>query len=71
VKRKDALAALRVAGYHNDQAARVRLLVENRVSLISANEAWVAGVRARAAGVPCSCSRCSATSTVGVKNENG
>lgn len=71
MKRNLVLAALRVAGYHNDQQARVRLLVENRVSLVSANEAWRVGVKARENGVRCSCPRCSSTSTEGGKNENG
>ena len=58
MKRADALAHIRIAGYHDDQRARVRLFVENRVSKAAADEAWRSGIAARNAGVKCSCYQC-------------
>jgi hypothetical protein len=56
--RSDTLAALRVAGYHNDQRARVRLLVENRISREAADKAWATGGVQRRQGMPCGCLQC-------------
>lgn len=56
--RTDTLAAIRVAGYHNDQRARVRLMVENRVSREAADKAWVTGAYARHQAMPCGCFAC-------------
>jgi hypothetical protein len=58
MKRKDVLAFARIAGYHADSAAFVRLLVENRVSRESMNEAWSSGVTAKKKGVSCACHQC-------------
>ena len=58
MKRDDALALARVAGYHNDGRAFTRLIIEARVGRPHMNRAWHAGVRARDAGVPCGCTTC-------------
>ena len=57
-KRETALALMRVAGYHDDQKARVRLIVENKISRVAFYVAWSEGRRAKAAGVPCECFEC-------------
>lgn len=57
-KRDGALARMRVAGYHNDQRARVVLLVESRVNRKAMDDAWASGVNAKAAGVRCDCFHC-------------
>ena len=56
--RKTALVLLRVAGYHNDTKAFVRLYVENRVSIAAADREWERGKQMQAAGVPCTCRDC-------------
>ena len=58
MKRKDALAHLRVAGYHEDKGAFVRLFTEARISYQVATDAYRAGLRAREAGVRCTCRDC-------------
>ncbi len=58
MKRTDALAWIRIAGYHNDQKSFVRLYVENRVSRKSADEAWAKGVKAKESGMGCACHQC-------------
>ena len=57
--RKDALAYMRIAGYHNDKPAFTRLLIEHRISRESANEAWRKGLDAKTVGMKCNCYRCS------------
>ena len=59
MKRKDALAYMTIAGYHNDHKSFIRLLCENRVSHESANEAWRKGLDAKASGMKCGCYTCS------------
>ena len=56
--RKQAIALLRVAGYHDDRRAFTRLYVEHRISFTAAQDAFKAGARARGAGVPCACPEC-------------
>jgi hypothetical protein len=58
MKRKDALIYIKVAGYHGDNAALTRLYIENRISLKSAYEAYEKGIRAKQAGISCSCISC-------------
>jgi hypothetical protein len=58
MKRKDALNYIRVAGYHGDNAAYTRLLIENRVSLNAAKAEFRRGADMKAAGVGCTCSAC-------------
>lgn len=57
MKRTDALAAMRYAGYHADSGARVRLLGE-RVARDAMDRAWSAGWQARVNGFPCGCREC-------------
>lgn len=57
-QRETAIALMRVAGYHEDQRERVRLLVESRVNREVMDTAWQAGRIMRARGVPCSCHEC-------------
>lgn len=52
------IAQMRRAGYHNDTKASTRLLVEARVNRQTLNEAWAYGVRAKEAGMRCSCFQC-------------
>ena len=58
-QREHSLAKMRIAGYHNDQRDRVRLIVESRVNRAAMNAAWSDGVKAKAAGAKCSCFECS------------
>ncbi len=65
MKRKEAIALIKVAGYHNDSAAGTRLYIENRVSYQSYKDAYRLGQQSKAAGVRCTCQECQvATSTV-------
>lgn len=62
MKRKDALAHIRIAGYHNDQRTALRIYVEHRsVSKTAHDEAWLAGIKAKNAGMPCGCIHCTPT----------
>lgn len=58
MKRADAIAYIRIAGYHGDRGSFTRLYVENRVSYAAAKDAYRAGEAAKARGVPCSCRDC-------------
>lgn len=58
MKRSDCLGLMKAAGYHGDKATFTRLLVENRVSRMAAEEAFRLGVKAKAAGVSCGCLDC-------------
>jgi hypothetical protein len=58
MKRADVLAHIRIAGYHDDQATRVRLMVESRVSRRAADDAWSIGRVQRRLGIPCGCIHC-------------
>lgn len=58
MKRADALAWIRIAGYHDDTASYTRLYIENRVSYTAARAAFTAGRAQRAAGSRCTCSDC-------------
>lgn len=58
MRRAALLVSLRVAGYHNDQAAFVRLLVEHRISRQAANDAFQIGWRQRQGGMKCGCYKC-------------
>lgn len=52
------LAAMKVAGYHNDHRAFTRLYVEHRISFVRAKAMFQLGIKAKHAGVPCSCPGC-------------
>jgi len=56
--RKQTIAEMRIAGYHNDQHRRVELLVCGRVNRAILNEAWDDGVQAKQNGTACSCYEC-------------
>lgn len=56
--RKEALAALKVAGYHDDSKTWARTYTENRISYAAAKTAWMDGQAARQRGVPCHCYTC-------------
>lgn len=55
---RQAIVAMNVAGYHDDQRARVRLLVESPVNRVTMNQAWSHGVRSKEAGARCECHEC-------------
>ena len=57
-QRQIALAAIRVAGYHDDLRTATRLYTENRISRKVYDTAYNEGVKQREAGVPCSCYTC-------------
>lgn len=58
IPRKSALVLIRVAGYHNDQEAGLRVYVENRISLQVYKQEFRRGFAMKAAGVKCSCIDC-------------
>lgn len=58
MRRDDLLACIRVAGYHGDQRAYMRLYTENRISHAAARDAYRDGERAKARGIACSCADC-------------
>lgn len=60
VNRKQLIAAIQVAGYHNDAATGTRLLIENCISQQAYIEAYREGQRREAAGVRCTCAQCAA-----------
>lgn len=58
MKRKEAIRAARVAGYHNNVKQLTRLLIESRIARKLVRAAFQRGAAARAAGVPCTCGAC-------------
>jgi hypothetical protein len=58
VKRKDVLAAIRIAGYHGDKERGLSLYIENRVSLHVYRREFNNGAEMRENGAPCACFRC-------------
>lgn len=64
LKRANRLAQMAIAGYHGDQRTFTRLFIGGRVSLPKANQAWADGLRAKAAGVPCTCMDCAETQKI-------
>lgn len=68
MSRAQVLAAMRVAGYHNDTRSFCRLYTENRISRAAADKEWQAGVSQKKGGMKCSCPSCNtpapATSSV-------
>lgn len=57
--RKEALAAIKVAAYHENTKEMMRLYIENRISKKAYDEAVEKGRIAKLSGVGCSCYRCS------------
>jgi hypothetical protein len=66
MKRKDALAAIRAAGYHGDQERGILLYVRNRVSLQVYNREFDTGAAMRRNGVPCDCLECRKSGACGL-----
>jgi len=58
VRRKDVLAAIRVAGYHGDKEVGLSLYIENRVSLQVYRREFNSGAEMRQSGLPCTCFQC-------------
>ncbi len=58
MKRNDLLGLLKYAGYHADRAGWTRLTIENRISIVTAGQAYARGIEARQAGVKCGCVDC-------------
>lgn len=56
--RKNALIYMKIAGYHSDTKAFIRLLVENRISRKIAEDAYQLGAKERERGVGCTCWDC-------------
>lgn len=56
----EALHAIRVAGYHGDNQAWTRLMIENRISRVSAANYFRVGKQQREAGSHCGCKKCQA-----------
>lgn len=52
------LAALRVAGYHEDKKAFTRLYVEKKIGMYDALYQYEAGKRMKAQGIQCTCKEC-------------
>lgn len=57
-KRETALLYAKVAGYHADSKAFIRLIVESRVNREAMNSAWYAGQTAKQNGIKCHCRDC-------------
>jgi hypothetical protein len=56
--RKQILESIKVAGYHQDDQAFLRLYTENRIGYSAAQAARTEGILARQKGVKCSCYAC-------------
>lgn len=63
MKRADAIAYLRLAGYHDDRGEFTRLYIENRISYASAKQAFADGRAMRENGVKCGCRACAEAPT--------
>jgi hypothetical protein len=58
MKRKDALRAIRAAGYHGDRELGMHLYLKNWISLSAFSREFETGVAMRRSGVPCDCLNC-------------
>ena len=58
MNRKDAIAAIRVAAYHNDMMLVTRIYSESRISYAAMKDAISAGQMAKNKGIPCGCMFC-------------
>jgi hypothetical protein len=58
MKRADAIALIRLAGYHQDSCTALRIYIENRINFATYKQAWREGNAARESGVKCSCYKC-------------
>lgn len=58
MKRKDAIAHIKVAGYHGDTKTAMRIYTEHRISFQTYTEAFARGRELKAEGMPCTCTNC-------------
>lgn len=58
MKRKDAIAHIKVAGYHGDTKTAMRIYTEHRISFKTYTEAFARGRELKAEGMPCTCTDC-------------
>ena len=58
MKRKDALRAIRAAGYHGDRELGMHLYLKNWISLSAFDREFETGAAMRRSGVPCDCQDC-------------
>lgn len=58
MKRADAVALIKVAGYHGDGKTAMRIYIENRVSHKAYSEAFARGEQLKREGMPCTCREC-------------
>lgn len=58
MQRKALIAAIVVAGYHDDTKTGTRLFVENRIKRADYDAAFNHGRQAKANGTPCTCFKC-------------
>jgi hypothetical protein len=56
--RKQAIAIIKYAGYHNDQKKAMITYIENHVSFAVYMQAYRDGIRAKENGVRCNCLDC-------------
>lgn len=58
MKRKDAIAHITVAGYHDDSCTAMRIYTENRISYQVYTEAYAKGAQLKSEGMVCTCFEC-------------
>ncbi|AIG04669.1 hypothetical protein HZ99_21700 [Pseudomonas fluorescens] len=56
--RKDAIALIKLAGYHGDTKTALRIYTENRVSYTAYSEAYARGAQLKQEGMACTCFEC-------------
>lgn len=69
-KRDIALNVAKVAGYHHDQRAFIRVIVESRIAWSFLNEAWRYGVQAKESGMKCTCQECDQPGAGAMESQN-
>ncbi|MGY2353998.1 hypothetical protein ACW9H6_22125 [Pseudomonas sp. SDO528_S397] len=68
MKRKDAIAHITVAGYHDDSRTAMRIYTENRISYQVYTEAYAKGAQLKSEGMVCTCFQLQATPCVCLKS---
>ncbi|MNP04982.1 hypothetical protein D3C76_969210 [compost metagenome] len=58
MKRKDAIAHITVAGYHDDSRTAMRIYTENRISYQVYTKAYAKGAQLKSEGMACTCFQC-------------
>lgn len=58
MKRKDAIALIRYAGYHEDTGTGLRIYIENRISYEAYTEAFNEGRKLKRNGMKYNCRQC-------------